>query len=236
MTETVALHTQPYGDSAVLVTARHGEPEQRWQAVHNLAAALDTQPPDTQVFDSIAAYDTLLIEFTPSPAAHDTVADWVNTVHNLQSSARRGRLFHVPTVFGGEYGPDLDDVAAELGLTPTALVEFVTSPPWTVRVMGAPVGAPMLDGATFPSPVRRCREPRTNVPSGSVALAGQQAVVYPVTTPGGWRLIGQTPLSFFTLQSDTPTPHQPGDVIQFHRIAPTEWGKHAGHNSGGTDG
>lgn len=92
-----------------------------------------------------------------------------------------------------------------------------------------------MDGPDLPAPVARCRHPRTRVPSGSVALSGKQCVIYPVNSPGGWRLIGRTPLNLLELENETLVRYRPGDLIQFMPIQESEWEALAGRVLGQLD-
>ncbi|MEN3356446.1 MAG: 5-oxoprolinase (ATP-hydrolyzing) subunit [Mycobacteriales bacterium] len=234
----VRLEIAPYGDSAVLATAVGGDDEQRWRAVHRLADLL----PAAAGLGVVATYDSLLVEFDCELTSHREVtaelrgaaarlgerADgWAGGGAGGPTDGRVGggpagavaapapRTFHVPVAYGGEHGPDLPAVAAELGLPVDEVVRLHSATPWTVRFLGAPAGAPMLDGSPFPAPVPRRRRPRTRVPAGSVAVAGLQAVVYPVPSPGGWQLIGRTPLRLIDIDRVPHVAYRPGDVMRF---------------------
>jgi KipI family sensor histidine kinase inhibitor len=185
-----------YGDSAVLVRAYGGTGEQRWRAVQSWADLLEAEAP-AWLDDVIATYDSVLVEFDCDRVGHHEVAQIIRQAAGSDDGGHDeapARSFRIPVVYDAPHGPDLAAVAAELELTPDEVVDLHTSARWVIRFRGAPAGAPMLDGAPFDRPVSRCPQPRTQVPPGSVALAGLQGVIYPVLSPGGWRLIGATPL------------------------------------------
>jgi KipI family sensor histidine kinase inhibitor len=139
-------------------------------------------------------------------------------------------------VYGGEHGPDLRIVAEQLGLTEREVVELHTGADLKVRCLGAPVGAPMMDGPAFPVPVPRLASPRTSVPPGSVAVAGRQAVICPMRSPGGWPLLGRTPLRVLDLESESLTAYRPGDTFHFVPIAPDQWDEYDGLPLEASDG
>jgi KipI family sensor histidine kinase inhibitor len=206
-----ALDVVPYGDSALLATPVGGTAEQRWRIVHALADLVQAgRFPGTH--DVVATYDSLLVAFDCALITHDEVR---HRLHDLAAGAAPGsvgpgsRTFTVPVVYGGECGPDLAEIAVQLGLSAGEVVRLHTGAGWVVRFLGSPVGAPMMDGSPFPAPVSRCPRPRARVPAGSVAVSGRQAVIYPVCSPGGWRLIGRTPVRLPDLAC------RPGDVIRF---------------------
>lgn len=219
------------GDSAVVVRSVAADAEQRWATVHALADALD-HAVLPGVHGVVPTYDALLVEFDCTRTDHQTIRDAINAAlaRVRQGEVRQpaARRFVVPVVYGGEHGPDLPRVARELGLTEQEVVDRHTSTPLTVRCLGAPVGAPMLDGPPFPRPVPRLASPRTSVPAGSVAVAGRQAVICSLRSPGGWPLLGRTPLRILDLHGPRLTPYRPGDHIQFVPIAPDEWADHHG--------
>jgi KipI family sensor histidine kinase inhibitor len=215
----------PYGDSAVLATSRGGTAEQRWRAVHRLADAVQAaMPPGVE--GVVATYDSLLVEFDCDLTTYAAVSAALRAATPGPASATASRTFRVPVVYGGEHGPDLAEVAAELDLPAAEVVRRHAAARWVVRFLGAPVGAPMLDGSPFAAPVRRCPRPRMEVPAGSVALAGLQAVVYPVRSPGGWRLIGRTPLRLADPARSPVVAYRPGDVIRFEPV--DTWGDDPG--------
>jgi len=219
------------GDSAVVARATSGDAERDWQLVHSLADAFDAVRLDG-VHGIVPTYDALLVEFDCAGTDHETVrrvlrreADRLGERPNRTVAARR---FVVPVVYGGEYGPDLPVVAEQLGLTEQEVVELHSGSDLTVRCLGAPAGAPMMDGPAFPRPVPRLASPRTRVLPGSVAVAGRQAVICPMPSPGGWPLLGRTPLSVLDLDADPLTPYRPGDTFRFRPITPEQWDDHAG--------
>jgi KipI family sensor histidine kinase inhibitor len=126
-------------------------------------------------------------------------------------------------VYGGDRGPDLDLVADELGLSADDVVSMHTATPWTIRLRASPAGLPMMDGPAMPASVSRNPTPRVRVAPGSVGLSGQQCVVYPVASPGGWRLIGRTPIRLLDLATEELVPYRPGDRLRFRAIAEDEW-------------
>lgn len=224
------LDIQAYGDSALLVRAVQGSRERRWRTVQRLADALEAATV-VGVHDLVATYDCLLVEFDCERTSHDAVARAVR-----QLAARAGgtgrvaapRRFRVPVVYGGEHGPDLPEVADQLGLTADEVVRRHAGTDWVVRFLGAPAGAPMLDGAAFPTPVSRRPSPRTRVPAGAVAVAGAQAVIYPVTSPGGWRLIGRTPLRLVDVGRWPQVAYRPGDRFRFIPVPASSWADYVG--------
>ncbi|MPY60610.1 allophanate hydrolase subunit 1 [Streptomyces spongiae] len=222
------------GDSALAAKVAGLDAEDAWRFVHALADALDAVRL-TGVHGVVPTYDTLLVEFDCARTDHDTVrgvlrheATRIGTRSALDSARTTPpRRFVVPVVYGGEHGPDLPDVATQLGLTESEVVAIHSGSDLTVRCLGAPAGAPMMDGPAFPGPVPRLASPRTRVEPGAVAVAGRQAVICPMPSPGGWPLLGRTPLRVLDLHSDPITVYRPGDTFRFVPITPDQWDDHA---------
>lgn len=225
------------GDSALLVTVEGGSPEERWQSTHALAAALRAHG-DPAVLDVMPTYETILVEFDcylahPAEVAHTVRA--VAAATPVRDLAARPRRFAVPVRYGGDAGPDLRPLADELGLTPAEVVELHANRWYRIRCIGSPAGAPMTDSPDLPAPVRRLAAPRVRVPAGTVAVAGRQASVYATPSPGGWRLLGRTPMRLFDVTADPPFPYRAGDEIRFFPIGDDEWASHEGRMVEATD-
>ncbi|NUT50604.1 MAG: allophanate hydrolase subunit 1 [Saccharothrix sp.] len=219
---------EPYGDSALLVTAAGGGADDRWRTVQHLADLVEAQAPPG-VLDVVATYDTLLVEFDCAVTGHADVEAAIARWHGVPPPrAGTTRLFTVPTCYGGGFGPDLARVAARLGVTEDEVVRLHTGVDWVVRFRGAPVGAPMMDGAPYTTSISRLAHPRPRVPAGSVALSGRQAVIYPVPSAGGWNLIGRTPARLVDLGERPHVAYRPGDRIRFVAVRWSDWAAHEG--------
>ena len=213
------IAVEPYGDAALLVRIPGGGTD-TWDRMHRISNSIGAA--DLPGIEGlVAAYDSLLIEYDPyviSPEELDS------RIRNDAADFRplQCRVHRVPAIYGGAHGPDLDDVAAELDLTAAEFIEVHASTQWKVAFRGAPAGAPMLAGAPFDRPIRRCAQPRIRVPAGSVAVAGLQGVIYPIQSPGGWRLVARTPLDVIDIRRDPHLRYRPGDVFEFVPITERE--------------
>jgi KipI family sensor histidine kinase inhibitor len=186
------------GDAALRVVASSPDREANWGTVHALAAWLEAVRADG-VYGAVPTYDSLLVEFDPGVTSARQVRAFILLgLRQLEFTgvpARTPREFSVPVVYGGEYGPDLERVAEQQQLSVEKVIELHTAKSYVIRCLGAPAGSPMMDGPNFPFPVPRLRDPRLSVPAGAVSVAGRQAVIAPAVAPGGWCVIGQTPLT-----------------------------------------
>jgi len=125
------------------------------------------------------------------------------------------RLIEIPVIYGGAQGPDLDHVAQHTGMTPRQVVECHSGIDYTVYFLGFQPGFPYLGGMPEKLSTPRRGEPRLSVPAGSVGIGGSQTGIYPLATPGGWQLIGQTSLAMFDPLREIPTLLLPGDSVRF---------------------
>jgi len=163
------------------------------------------------------AYASVLIDFDPRLRTHEQIAalvrECIEKPHKSADSVERTVV--VPVRFGGECGPDLEDVARHTGLAPERVVELFSAAEYLVYFVGFSTCFPYLGGLPPELATPRLSAPRRHVPEGSVAIAGAQAGVYPLASPGGWRLIGRTPLCLFDPQAAPPPLLRMGDRVRF---------------------
>lgn len=135
----------------------------------------------------------------------------------------QSRIVTIPVCYGGELGPDLEEVARYNHLTTNEVVHIHTSGEYLVYMIGFCPGFPFLGGMSNRIATPRRSSPRLSIPKGSVGIAGMQTGVYPISTPGGWQLIGRTPLQLFLPKQNPPTLLQSGDCVKFHAISYEEY-------------
>lgn len=170
--------------------------------------------------DLVPAYASVGVFFDPLLIEADALETWLRATldmlpTDMKMAAASTRTVDIPVVYGGEAGPDLKSAAAELGLTPTELAERHASGEYTVAMIGFAPGFPYLLGLDPALALPRLATPRTSVPAGSVGIGGTQTGIYPRESPGGWRLIGRTPLVLFDPSRDQPALLAPGDRVRF---------------------
>jgi len=137
-------------------------------------------------------------------------------------------IVDIPVCYGGEFGPDLDEVASRNGLTTEEVIRIHASADYLVYMIGFAPGFPYLGGMDKRIATPRRSAVRTSVPRGTVGIAGEQTGVYPLDTPGGWQLIGRTPLPLFLPDRMPPTLVQAGDIVRFHPITRAEFDRMEG--------
>ncbi len=204
------------GDSALLVRLGDEIDLTINQRVHALAALINKSPIEG-IMETVPAYGTLLIHYDPLLLEYSKANQWVKSkLQQIQDAESRSpRQIEVPVKYGGEYGPDLESVAAYHDLQVEDVIRIHSERIYTVYMMGFTPGFPYMGKLDDAIITPRLEVPRTNVPAGSVAIAGSQTGIYPLTSPGGWRLIGHTSLVLFDPQADTPFLFAPGDEVKF---------------------
>lgn len=231
---TARLELRAYGDSGVLAGVLGDDYESRWRTTQALATAMRENRPAWLV-DLVATYDHLFLTFDPGLCDHagvESFLDELGETLDADATLEDERTFRVPVLFGGSAGPDLVDVAEELDLSADDLVERLTADPWRVRFVASPVGTPFTDRGDWDFGIPRMKEPRVAVPPGSIALSGSQSIIYPVRSPGGWRLVGRTPIRLVDPTADELVAYRAGDQLHYVSIDEERFAELEGSDDG----
>jgi inhibitor of KinA len=171
------------------------------------------------------AYCSLLITFDSAAVDHAEVQAGISELEKRAKKlpAATARLVEVPVCYGGEFGPDLEDVAARRGLTAEKVVELHIARTYHAYFLGFAPGFAYLGDLAEEIATPRLETPRKEVAAGSVGIAGRQTAVYPLATPGGWRLIGRTPLKVFRKDRQPMGLIAIGDQVKFRPITSVEY-------------
>lgn len=206
---------QPMGDSAFVI--RFGDsisPELHARVVATLRA-LDSAR-ERWVVDLVPGYASLMILYDAVQAAPEDVERWLaRTLPLAQPGISRHRVIEVPVWYHPSVGWDLEPLAQEKRLTVEELVALHTAPEYLVYMLGFRPGFPFLGGLEPRLFSPRLATPRVAVPAGSVGIGGQQTGIYPLKSPGGWRLLGRTPMKLFSPDADPPFALDVGDRVRF---------------------
>jgi len=213
---------KPFGDRAILVEFD----DELSPLANGRARALARAMRDVRgVQEAIPALRSTLIVIDPLDANRDAVvavaADLAREV--APETTLAGRDLEVPVVYGGDGGPDLAEVAATRGLSARELISLHAGEAYTVYMLGFTPGFPYLGLLPEALRISRLATPRTRVPAGSVAIADALSGIYPLQTPGGWRLIGRTPLRIYDPPKADPILFRPGDRVRFVPVAHAEF-------------
>ena len=206
----------PLGDAALLIQLGDEIDLTINQRVRALAAILDASPIEGFI-ETVPAYGTLILHYDPLILTYAKISKWVRAKLDQVEDTKLSKppRVEVPVRYGGEFGSDLEFVASNCGLSVEDVIRLHSARTYTVYMMGFTPGFPYmgkLDGAIV---TPRLPTPRTRVPAGTVAIAGSQTGIYPIDSPGGWRLIGWTSLRLFDLESESPFLFSPGDEVKF---------------------
>lgn len=186
--------------------------------VHALARAVRERL-GAAVEEVVPSYRSLLVVHDPLRSPRAALVRRLRALAARVEAPRTGprRVVRVPVRYGGAAGPDLDEAARLCGLSPEELVRRHAAPVYRVHLLGFTPGFPYLGGLDPSIAVPRLAVPRTRIPAGSVAIGGEQTGIYPVESPGGWRLVGRTPLRLFdpAPAAERPFLLAPGDGVRF---------------------
>lgn len=211
------------GDRVIVIEYGDDIDEDLNAHVHRVARAIVGRA-SPGVVEVVPTYRSCAVHVDPLIVSPDDIAADVEAIERelavldpggVNRASDEPRTVEIPVVYGGAFGPDLDDVAAHCGLPPDEVVDIHTSGTYRVYMMGFTPGFPYLGGMSPRIAAPRLPTPRTLVPAGSVGIAAQQTGVYPTSSPGGWRLIGRTPLSLFDPRADPPCLVDAGDLVRF---------------------
>ncbi len=219
----------PAGDAAALVEfGDRIEPETN-DLVYALASAVEAASIDG-VVELVPTYRSLLVQYDLQATGFQELSD------NLQSLAGEVRapaeedtsakvVIRLPVAYGGELGPDLDTVATHNGLTQQEVIDIHSGAGYRVFMLGFAPGFPYLGGMDERIACPRLKTPRLRLPGGSVGIAESQTGVYPNDSPGGWQIIGRTPVRLFDSHADPPAAILPGSVVRFEPVTEEQYGQ-----------
>lgn len=219
----------PLGDSSVLVVLTAKNADAALDASTRLAQALNMSPP-AGVTDIVPSLTTVTVHYDPvrivtaGQTPYETVVAWIRQAPSASAVRRaKPREVTIPVCYGGEDGPDLADVAAHAKMKSDQVVKLHTKASYRVAAVGFSPGFPYLLGLSPKLATPRKATPRVAVPAGSVGIGGRQTGVYPISTPGGWSLIGRTPSRLFRPENETePALLAAGDTVTFKPVTEKE--------------
>ena len=232
---------EPLAEDALLLRFGDGIDIEVNARVHAAAHAIRAAKL-ASIIDIAPAYATLLVRFDPFLRGRDALPEAVTKVldRGFQQGDEPGasasqklptQRTEMPVCYGGEYGPDLGKIAQRAGVSPDEVVERHLRAEYTVAMLGFAPGFPYLLGLDPALHAPRRANPRTRVPAGSVAIGGAQTGIYPRELPGGWNLIGRTPLALFDARHEPPCLLAPGDRVRFRAIDADEFRRLAEHDA-----
>lgn len=224
------MKLEPLGDSAVVVTLGSGIDDSTLAAVAGMAAAVaGAKAPG--ILDVVSAYDTVTVFYDPLHVESGNGDPYDAVCRQIEACAARApsgsgaapRQIEIPVCYGGEFGPDLAEVANRAGASIDTVVALHAQAEYRVHAIGFMPGFPYLGGLPAVLHTPRRPTPRQRVPAGSVGIGGAQTGVYPIASPGGWQLIGRTPLALFRPEESPASRLRLGDQVRFRTISRAEF-------------
>lgn len=209
----------PAGDSALVVEAGNEISPKLNQKIRGLVLALEEYALPG-IRELVPTYRSLMILYDPAIILFTELIEHIKhlEVHVQTVELPEPRIVEIPVVYGGDFGQDIDYVADYHDLNTEEVVALHSGRDYLVYMLGFTPGFCYLGGMAEELKTPRLETPRTLIPAGSVGIAGQQTGVYPIDSPGGWRIIGRTPLRLFDPQRTPPVLIQAGDYVRFTPI------------------
>ncbi|MCD6278083.1 MAG: 5-oxoprolinase subunit PxpB [Desulfurococcales archaeon] len=180
------------------------------------------------ITDVVPAYSSVTVFYDPrktsSRELHRLIEELLHSITEVNiDKVLRSVKYRVPVAYGEEFGPDLPSITEITGLSEEEVIKIHTSRTYRCYMLGFTPGFVYLGDVDDRIVVQRLPTPRTKIEPGSVGIAGKQTGIYGVASPGGWRLIGRTPIKTFDPNRRPPTPIKPGDLIEFYSISREEF-------------
>lgn len=177
------------------------------------------------VVDTIPAFCSLLINYDPRIVSYEQLEERMRQLVRLDIPAEQAqkRVIEIPVCYGGEYGPDLENIAELAGLTKEEVIRIHSSEEYLIYMLGFLPGFAYLGGLDERIHTPRLANPRIKINAGSVGIGGSQTGIYPLDSPGGWQLLGMTPVKVYDPVREVPILYEAGDYIRFVPVDEAEY-------------
>ena len=211
---------KPAGDAALQVVFGNVISPEINMKVTGFAALIKQQLVEG-ITDMIPAFCTLLIHYDPRIITYDLLLEKLEGLMDLNVKTKKtsARVFEIPVLYGGEFGPDLAFIATNAGLSTDEVIAIHSGKDYLIYMLGFMPGFPYLGGLDPQIHTPRLDNPRLKIPAGSVGIGGEQTGIYPLESPGGWQLLGRTPLKTYDPTREQPILFDAGDYIRFVPIS-----------------
>ena len=186
--------------------------------------------------ETVPTYRSLMVHYDPGVIRYEALVNELRGLLGKLSSIPipPSGVLEIPVLYGGEAGPDLDFVAEYAHKTPEEVIRIHTSTEYLIYMLGFTPGFAYLGGMSGEIAAPRLKQPRVKIPAGSVGIAGSQTGVYPIDSPGGWQLIGKTPVRMYDPGRAEPILPKAGEYIKFYPITQQEFDAIAAQEAAGT--
>ncbi len=173
----------------------------------------------------VPSFRAVLIHYNPAILTYSAMEKILKKALEvpIRENSHRKRIVKIPVCYDKQYGPDIEDVAKHAGISVEEVIKIHTATPYLVYMLGFQPGFPYLGGLDERIHTPRLETPRIKLEAGSVGIGGGQTGLYPMESPGGWRIIGVTPVRCYNPEKDKPIPYMAGDHIKFESITKEEF-------------
>ncbi len=173
----------------------------------------------------VPSFRAVLIHYNPAILSYSAMEKKLKAALEVpfHESTHAGRIVKVPVCYDRQFGPDIEDVAKHAGISVEEVIKIHTAKPYLVYMLGFQPGFPYLGGLDERIHTSRLETPRIKLEAGSVGIGGGQTGLYPMESPGGWRIIGVTPVRCYNPEREKPIPYMAGDRIKFESVSKKEF-------------
>ncbi|SHJ71395.1 5-oxoprolinase subunit PxpB [Paramaledivibacter caminithermalis] len=214
----------PSGDSGLILEVGNEISKDINKKIRALGYCIEEKKLD-EIIEIIPTYTTILIIYDSIKSSYKELVEKLNDIEKSINNIKLppAEVIHIPTLYGGDYGMDLENVAKHNGLTRDEVIDIHSSPNYLVYMLGFTPGFTYLGGMSEKISTPRLEIPREKIPAGSVGIAGSQTGIYPIDSPGGWQIIGRTPLKLFDPERNPSVLLKAGQYLKFEPVNEEEY-------------
>ena len=206
------------GDSSIIVQFENEISQKVHKKVMGLTNAI-MRAKIKGVIECVPTYNTVFITYNPKKTTHEKIIEKIKSLNfDGKDQKKKARILKIPVCYGQDFGGDLEEISKITGLSREEIIKIHSEKEYLIYMIGFLPGFAYLGGLDERLIVPRLENPKLKIPAGSVAIGGSQTGIYPVDSPGGWRIIGRTPIKVYDQERKNPVLFSAGDYIKFEVI------------------